>query len=773
MADAQPSISERIITRWLRISLRRPRAVMAAILALTLAVAWGSNNIVVSGDYRAFFAADNPDLVAFDAIENTYAKLDAVALVLRFDKGDLFTPERLAYLADLTDRLWQTPAATRVDSIANHQHSWAEGDDLMVAGLAPLGQTFSAADAARIRHIALSEPALNGYLVSADGTTASAMVTLHAAPGDADAQATAVRFVRDLAARDMAAQSGLRIAVVGGAALDLALREVSERDVQVLAPVMVGVLLLGLWVFFRGWRPAAAVVAIVFASIAATLGVMGYEQIPLMTATAAVPVIVLAIAVADAIHLIVAVQSGLARGGALAEVIEDSLRLNLKPVLITTVTTVIGFLSLNFAAAPPYRDVGNLAAVGSLFALFYTLLALPPLLALLPPPATFVRSGGGDGYRRLALGLQRHASLVIFGFVVLLGAAVYALPKLHVNDKFVDYFAPSVAFRQDAEFATRYLPGLYALEFSLPSGEDGGIAEPDYLARVAAFAEWLRQQPGVTHVVSVVNIMTRLNSNMHNDDPAYYRLPESRALAAQYLLLYEMSLPFGRDLNNQIDVAKSATRLTAIMGDISTAEMQALEARAEGWLRDHAPPPLAADGTGVATIFAHLTERTVNSMITGTLLSVVAIALCLYVALRSWPLAFLSLIVNIVPVELTLGLWAATKGDVGLYVAAAVAVALGLIVDFAIHILSKYRVFRDQGATAAEAMEQALEMVGPALMVSAVALILGFAVLLAADFSLNAHLGIMTAMIIASALVTDLILLPALIFAAMRKRSRR
>jgi len=161
-------------------------------------------------------------------------------------------PERLAYLADLTDRLWQTPAATRVDSIANHQHSWAEGDDLMVADLAPLGQTFSAADAARIRHIALSEPALNGYLVSADGTTASAMVTLHAAPGDTDAQATAVRFVRDLAARDMAAQSGLRIAVVGGAALDLALREVSERDVQVLAPVMVGVLLLGLWVFFRG-----------------------------------------------------------------------------------------------------------------------------------------------------------------------------------------------------------------------------------------------------------------------------------------------------------------------------------------------------------------------------------------------------------------------------------------------------------------------------------------------------------------------------------------
>lgn len=770
MAAPDTNLLTQWTLRWLRFSLRWPRMVTAVILALTLALAWGSGNIVVSGDYRAFFDADNPDLMAFDAIEESYAKLDAVALVVRFETGDLFTPDRLAYLADLTDRLWRTPAATRVDSIANHQHSWAEGDDLMVADLVPVGQTFSTGEAARIRDIALGEPALNGYLVSADGATASVVVTLHAAPGDVDAPATAVRFVRDLAAQDMAANASLRIAVVGGATLDLALREVSERDARVLAPIMIGVLLVGLWVFFRGWRPAAVVVAIVFASIAATLGVMGYAQIPLMTATAAVPVIVLAIAVADAIHLIAAAQSGLARGGALAEAIADSLRLNLKPVLITTATTVIGFLSLNFAAAPPYRDVGNLAAVGSVFALFYTVAALPPLLVLLPPPAAFVRSGGGDGYRRLAKILQRHASLAIFGFIVLLGAAVYVLPRLQVNDKFVDYFAPDVTFRQDAEFATRYLPGLYALEFSLPSGEDGGIAEPAYLARVASFAEWLRQQPGVTHVVSVVDMMKRLNRNMHGDDPAYDRLPESRMLAAQYLLLYEMSLPFGRDLNNQIDVAKSATRLTAIMGDISTAEMQRLEARAEGWLRDHAPPQLAADGTGVAIIFAHLTERTVSSMITGAMLSIVAIALCLYAALRSWPLAFLSLIVNIVPVELTLGLWSATKGEVGLYVAAAVAVALGLIVDFAIHILSKYRVFRDQGATVTVAMEHALEMVGPALMVSALALIAGFAVLLAADFSLNANLGIMTAIIVAAALVTDLILLPALIFAAARKR---
>lgn len=768
MPKEKEKLPTRVMLGALRFTLRWPRLTLFILLLAVAAAASGGRFISVSGDYRAFFDADNPELMALDNIEESYAKLDSIALVARYDSGDLFTSERLAYLADLTDRLWQTPSATRVESLTNYQHSWAEGDELVVADLAPLGEPLDAAAVERIRDIALREPSLVDYLVSRDGATTSLVVTLHPEEGDKDALAHAVRAVKELVAADMVQQPGLRIAVVGGAPLDLALRDVSERDAGILAPVMLTVLLLGMALFFKGWRPAFVVVLIVIGTISATLGVMGFLRIPMMTATAAVPVIVLTITVADAIHLIAAVQSGLARRLTLPLAVERAVRVNAMPVLITSVTTMVGFLSLNFADAPPYRDVGNLAAVGSVFALICTLVALPPLLMLLPPPAARVRGGAGGWFLRLNQAAAKAPYVFITLFAALLVVSLIEIPKLAINDKFVDYFAPGVTFRDDAHFATAHLPGLYALEFSVPSGEDGGIAEPAYLQRVDAFAKWLEAQPGVTHVVDVPDTMRRLNRNMHDDDPAYYRLPESRELAAQYLLLYEMSLPYGRDMTNQIDIGKSATRVTAIMDDISTADMQALEARAEDWLRQNSPAGLSADGTGVAIIFAHLTERTVKSMLLGTAISVLAIAGCLFLALRSWGLALLALVVNVVPVVLTFGLWAHSKGEIGLYAAAVVSVALGLIVDFAIHVLSKYKTFRSNGDSVTSAMARALDMVGPALVVSAVVLMGGFAVLLLADFTLNANLGAMTALMVASALITDLILLPAMIYAGAR-----
>lgn len=768
MASTSDTWLARLLLGGLRLALRWPRATLFMLLLGVAGLASGGRFIEVSGDYRAFFDAGNPELQALDNIENAYAKLDSIALVVRYAEGDLFTPERLAYLADLTDRLWLVPNATRVESLTNYQHTWAEDDDLMVADLVPLGEDVDDDTAKRARGIALHEPSLVDYLVSRDGVTTSLVVTLHPEEGDKNGLADAVRAVKKLVAGDMAAHPGLRIAVVGGAPLDLALRDVSERDVKVLAPVMLAVLMLGLTVFFKGWRPAVVVAGIVFATVSSTMGVMGYMGIAMMTATAAVPVIVLTITVADAIHLIAAVQSALARRQALRVAIEQAVRINAMPVLITSITTAIGFLGLNFADAPPYRDVGNLAAVGSVLALVCTLIALPPLLLLMPPPAARVRGSAGGWFLRLNQAAAKTPYVFIVFFVGLLLAAAVAIPRLSINDKFVDYFATGVAFRDDAHFATEYLPGLYAMEFSLPSGEDGGIAEPAYLQRVDAFAKWLSAQPGVTHVVALPDIMRRLNRNMHNDDGAYYRLPDSRELAAQYLLLYEMSLPYGRDMTNQIDIAKSASRVTAIMDDISTADMQALKANAENWLRQNSPAGLAATGTGVAVIFAYLTERTVKSMLVGTGISIIGIALCLLLSLRSFRLAVLALVIKAVPIVLTFGLWAYSKGEIGLYAAAVVSVSLGLIVDFAIHLLSKYQAFRVKGDSVHSAMARSLDMVGPALVVSAVVLICGFAVLLLAQFTLNANLGAMTALMVAAALIADLILLPALMYAGAR-----
>jgi len=162
----------------------------------------------------------------------------------------------------------------------------------------------------------------------------------------------------------------------------------------------------------------------------------------------------------------------------------------------------------------------------------------------------------------------------------------------------VQYFDESLPFRRETDFATTHLTGISQLHYSLAAGTASGINEPLYLQHLKAFADWFAQQPETVHVNSLHSLDERLNRNLHGDDPAWHRLPDSRQLAAQYLLLYEFSLPYGLDLNDQINVDKSASRFTVTTTDLSTRELRALESRAQNWMRARLPDAMQNRATG-------------------------------------------------------------------------------------------------------------------------------------------------------------------------------
>ena len=169
---------------------------------------------------------------------------------------------------------------------------------------------------------------------------------------------------------------------------------------------------------------------------------------------------------------------------------------------------------------------------------------------------------------------QNHRKVIAISGIITL-SLVAMLPLVDLNDQWVQYFDHRVEFRNDAEFAIEHLGGIYPIEFSLDAEGPEGISDPQYLKALDRFTAWLRSQPEVTHVYSYSDVIKRLNKNLHEDREEWYRIPEDRALAAQYLLLYEISLPFGLDLNDRISVDKSSTRVTATIGDLSTRETRA------------------------------------------------------------------------------------------------------------------------------------------------------------------------------------------------------
>jgi predicted RND superfamily exporter protein len=734
-------------------------------LILVALAASGGRHLHFTTDYRVFFSPENPQLLAFEALENTYTKQDNLMFVLSVEEGDLFQPQHLAAIEWLTEQAWQMPYSTRVDSISNFQHTSADGDDLRVQDLIEGGAAFGPDELAHVREIALNEPLLAGQLISHDGKVTGINVTVQLPRKNEMVEVPqVVEFARSHAAEMREKYPGLEVRLSGVVMLNNAFSEASQGDMQRLIPVSFAVMLVALAILLRSAAATFATTLVIIFSILVAMGLGGHAGMPLSPPTATAPTIILTVAIAGAVHVLVSMFYELRHGRDAKAAVAESLRVNLQPVFLTSLTTALGFLSMNFSEAPPFRHLGNLVATGVVASFFLVVTFLPAVVSLLPlraRPADDDRVGAMD---RLAEFVIRRRSGLLWGAGVLIVALVALVPRNQLNDVFPHYFDPEVQFRQDSDFTDRHLGGLYRIDYSLQAAEPGGISDPAFLAQASAFADWWRAQPETIHVNSFTDIMTRLNKNMHGDDPAWHRLPDSRELAAQYLLLYEMSLPYGLDLNNQINVDKSATRLSVTIRIISTREVLALEASATDWLKRNAPAIVKGEGTSPTIMFSHIGDRNIKSMLGGATLALALISMTLVIAMRSLTIGLVSMIPNLAPVAMGFGLWSLFNGEIGLGLSVVAGMTIGIVVDDTVHFLSKYlRARREHGLDSMDAVRYAFSRVGTALWVTSAVLIAGFLVLALSDFQLNAQMGLLSAIVIALALAADFLFLPSLL----------
>ncbi|HFQ14701.1 MAG TPA: RND transporter, partial [Gammaproteobacteria bacterium] len=657
-------------------------AVIIACLLLVFLSASGMKNLAMSTNYRIFFSPDNPQLLAFDALENTYTKNDNVMFVLTPKNGDVFSREALAAVETLTEKAWQLPYSIRVDSISNFQHTEAEGDDLVVRDLYEDAAHLDEAALEKIRRIALAEPLLVNRLVAPDARVTAVNATIQL-PGKNEMLEVpeVVAAARQMAREIREAYPDVEVRLTGMVLMNNAFSEASMQDMQSLVPLSFLIMMVFLAVllrdFQRGW-PAFVAVMTVLAGIAAliataglpapltallllagfglllwsfpatmstllviilsivtAMGIGGHIGFPITPPSASAPTIILTVAIASSVHILITLLFEMHHGKDKRTAICESLRVNLQPVFLASVTTVIGFLSMNFSEVPPFRHLGNFVAFGVLASFILSVSFMPALLSLLPIRVRTIEHGKDSLMIRLGDFVVRRRRELLYGMTALVLLLIAFIPRNELNDVFVHYFDNSVSFRVDADYTTEHLTGLYVADYSLSSGESGGISNPDFLREVEAFANWWRRQPETLHVNSFTDIMKRLNKNMHGDDPAYYRLPKERDLAAQYLLLYEMSLPYGLDLNNQISVDKAKTRMTVSLKTLSSNEVLALEERARQWLKDNTRIIGETLGSGPTVMFAHIGQRNIISMLGGTTVALIMISMILIFALRS------------------------------------------------------------------------------------------------------------------------------------------
>jgi len=760
------------LTRWV---IEHRLAVFLTVVLGALLVASGARHLEFANNYRVFFSSENPELQAFEDLQRTYTKNDNFLFVLAPEDGDVFSKNTLAAVERLTNEAWQIPFAIRVDSISNFQHTAGVGDDLIVEDLVRNATGLSDEQLADKQAIALREPLVRNQLLNSDASATAVNVVLQYPERSLTEVPDAIAQARELRDNLRAEYPGIQVHLTGVSALNNAFSEVGVRDMSTLVPIML-MLIIGLtWLIIRSLAAASVTLVVVIVSVIVSMGAAGFLGIGLTPISASAPIVILTLAIADSIHILISLRSLMQRGLNKTSAIIEAARLNFMPVAITSLTTAIGFLALNISDSPPFWHLGNITAIGITVAWLMSITLLPALLSLLPisfSPGKIKtgRKPAMDRVADFAIG-NRKRLLAIVGATAI--ALVAFIPTMQLNDQWVEYFSTNIEFRNASEASLEHF-GLYPIEFSVPAIGPGGVSEPEYLDVLDEFAEFLRAQPGVTHVYSFSDIMKRLNKNMHGDDDQFYRIPQNRELSAQYLLLYELSLPYGLDLNDRINVDKSASRVTATLTNLGSPATKAFLASAQDWLADNAPAYMQAKPTSAAVMFTYIAERNVENMVGGTLIAIVAISAIMMLALRSVGLGLLSLIPNALPILATFGAWSLIVGEVGFSVATVASISLGIVVDDTVHFLAKYaRLRREGGLDPEQAVRESFRSVGTAIVINTLILAIGFSVLTFSDFKINVDMGLLTALAIIFALVFDFLLLPALLLFGRKSKVQR
>ncbi|HAS6105439.1 TPA: MMPL family transporter [Vibrio vulnificus] len=762
MNHLQQSTNER--TSLLAFSTRFSFWTLIISLIAIVATAMGAKNLYFRGDYNIFFDGSNAQLQAFDEIQTTFAKTDNIALVLAPKSGDVFDQRTLTQIQEMTEQAWQVPYSSRVDSLANYQHTEAVDDDLLVEDLLYQSYPLTAERIAKVRTIAMSEPLLVNALVSEKGDVAVINITMQMPGVDETAEVNEViAYVEQMLSHYRAQYPDVTIYKAGIIAMNHSFAMAAQNDSATLVPTMLLVILVFLTLMLRSFLSVLATLVVIIGAIVATLGIVGWAGMFLHVASVNVPTLIMTLAVADCVHVIASMRHFMRQGMPKSQAIHRSVTLNFVPIIITSVTTAIGFLMMNMSDSPVLRDFGNLSALGVMIACVLSVSLLPALLNLLPVRFSAKQAAkSSDIMDKLAdLVVHRRNVLLPLSIVVIAGSAAL-IPYNKVNDESIKYFDTSSEFRQAADFMEQRISGMTTMSIAIKTHQSQGIASPEFLAVLGEFTHWLREQPETDHVASLSDIYKRLNKNMHGDDNAYYALPAERELAAQYLLLYEMSLPFGLDLNNQVNVDKSSVKLQLTVKNLGSVELVALEERIYQWFASHAPQYQVV-ASSPSLMFAHIGETNMASMLSTLPITLILISALMIFALRSWRLGMISLVPNIAPAVIGFGLWALISGEINLGLSVVVTLTLGIVVDDAVHFLAKYQHARKAGQNAEQAVRYAFHTVGRALWITTVVLVAGFSVLAMSQFRLNSDMGQLSAIVIFVALVIDFVLLPSLL----------
>jgi len=735
-----------------------PRACLA--LSLAVAVFFGAfapfvqtvNNV----DY--FTLEDHPDTIFYEEFKKTFGNDEF--FLIAFERADIFTPENLRMIRDLTEKLEELDDVRRVVSIANANET-VGGDGFFEVRpfLEDIPEDPEALQDLKRR--ALDNPLFVRQVISEDATTTAIVVFPYQRPHDADFRKRLLEQTEQILA--LYRSQHITFHLAGWTVTNFYLSQYMKRDIAVFIPLTYGLIGLTLFLIFRNWRLTLLGVANISLCLASTMGLFRISGITLNNVTTVVPPLIMALSLADTVHIFSHLdEERVLRYRDSSSAVRDILHEVINPCFLTTLTTAVGFLSLLVSHIPPIRQFGFLAASGMAFEFFFAFVFLPPALARCQRKHLFCSNRSMEKLDRCLFALwtqiKNYHGRILIIFAGLILVSINCATRIDVDTNILEYFGEESPIRRSVDFVEKRLAGVGSLDIVAGGADEQAFLEPSNLLLVEDLEKRIRSLPRVDVVTSIVEFLKQMNRAFHDHRQEFYALPDSRELTAQYMLLYGED-----DLENFLDASYAQARISVRISAHHTSRQKEVIDQVSSLIESLQGGLLKWSITGRALQEVNTNRELVKSQVASLALAGTIIFLLLFVTFRSVEFGLLCLVANLFPIVLNFGI----MGIVGIPLNAATAlisaVALGIAVDDTIHFLSAFAGSQHQCNSPAQATRNTILTKGRAIVVSSAILCTGYGVLTTSHFIPTFQFGLLSTAVMVAALAGDLILLPALL----------
>ncbi|MGE4607484.1 MAG: MMPL family transporter [Myxococcota bacterium] len=766
--------------------LDHPRSVLAGLLAVTLAATAAlvefaplRVRLEIDPSTEALLPSGDPSVSAYREAVLDFG--DDEVFVIAMESDDVFRFENLSALRRVSDRLSRIDGVRSVKSLVEvtsfrfvKENDWIE----VRSFIDEIPQDRHELEALRSR--AVMDPIYHRTLISTDSRTAALNVTFRKMTdrqfigADLDGQVRAI--LREETVPNEGENTGHRRFVVSGRPhIKSRMYHGMTRDLGRLIPIALLVVALVLGVISGTVRGVVLPLATVATSVIWTFGAIALLERPLTVLTVLLAPTLVAIGSVYGLHVVNRYEEELRQGGDRRAVVARCQRHMIVPLLISGITTIVGFAALLITDVPAVFEIGTFSVLGVASVTAISLTGIPAALILLPH-----REPGQQ--RRLALAgrfetvldraLQRLArfstrrskAVMVIAFVVTLAAAAM-VPQIEIDTDYLSYFDRDAPVRREFETINRLLSGVVPLFVVIDGPGAGSLREPAVLRAIEELQRKLDAIPGVSRTLSMIDSLRMLNRAVSGDDPDEQRIPETRAAVTELLFMIPKA-----DSQRFVTIDHSRANVIVRTGQVGSAAMRDLFHRIMVVVDDGLlPSELRVRVTGNALLLNRAADGVAIRQPLTVGLAAMTIFLLLTVGLRSFRLGLVAMIPNVVPVLIFFGVLGTGISPLSLPTSLIGSVALGVAIDATAHYIVRYRAERQAGLSPEDAVERCTRGVGRAIAIATTMLTLGFLSVTFSQFATLREFGYLSAMTMGVCGVTDLVLLPAVLVAVDRR----